>query len=909
MSQKGKRPASEDASPTSGGATMPKRKFKIAQITDDHNRQVTFLKRKAGLMKKAYELSVLCDCEVSLIIFQDSKIVQYNSSDVDRILLRYTQYNEPHESRTNEDFAKLTKSNQDDMEGDSDSPRISKFDDDNSRTGMKTAEPTSSGSSSPLSSPTRQSSYTFDQEDNDPTRNIPHHVLKAIPITASAKVDEELKKVFTLFLRDYVTVWYNLISEDEDFVNAVLHTYIHLVRELERRLKVIDWVMLLTHDLPNVLRRHVNDYRMCKDKLGSTYAGGKSLEELFHGTQPHIALESPEAEEEYLRRTAEKLTQVLFPLFERKCEIVRVLLREMLGSCTLHFSFNSVSEPDYINQLLLTLLGGDEEGTETPVCSEISTPAHPYAGLGNLVKTKSSRNLSRQSLPMNPMDHRMNSRLSGESQRGLFGVLKRNRPKRTNKALVASGRITNTIVTGIKGLAHGGLERVSSSIDRIKNILPNDSKDIQNRDRRGKTTRQSTDLMMDDAWKATHALNNNSSDGGDDLIWNGGSWSVNDSNNDGDSYNKPRRKFRKQSPSRQLSSDSDWSDRVNPLNIRRRNRSNSPTKVNNNPSLTPPTWSDSALRLVNDSPRIGIITTAGPSDHMRPSPSLIPAPSFKTWEGSRTPTQEEFGVPEVKFNPPSPEQYDRNTGSDDDDEDTPLYDAQEDIQSPMGTIPDVVVEEEEADDEVGDSPTTVDLDEQQQSTGMLWEWFGELINQLHLIYQDMTSGPWRLGPIDTSRYSGLCLHEPVAELFRDVVKDVQEGIQWTRWSLVSFTRPFVRSVLSPVINRAILWGVYRCIEEDSVAGYLKNFRDSFWPDGVLATEPLPRSRIESAMTKTEVEARLKACVPPVLKTLIGQEAADDRLMLMLEALQNKEINKHLMFVMLDLVLNRLFPEL
>ncbi|MBN3284403.1 MEF2A factor, partial [Polyodon spathula] len=67
--------------------------------------QVTFTKRKFGLMKKAYELSVLCDCEIALIIFNSSnKLFQYASTDMDKVLLKYTEYNEPHESRTNSDI-------------------------------------------------------------------------------------------------------------------------------------------------------------------------------------------------------------------------------------------------------------------------------------------------------------------------------------------------------------------------------------------------------------------------------------------------------------------------------------------------------------------------------------------------------------------------------------------------------------------------------------------------------------------------------------------------------------------------------------------------------------------------------------------------------------------------------------
>ncbi|XP_072714974.1 myocyte-specific enhancer factor 2C-like isoform X7 [Ciconia boyciana] len=84
---------------------MGRKKIQITRIMDERNRQVTFMKRKFGLMKKAYELSVLCDCEISLIIFNSTnKLFQYASTDMDKVLLKYTEYNEPHESQTNLDI-------------------------------------------------------------------------------------------------------------------------------------------------------------------------------------------------------------------------------------------------------------------------------------------------------------------------------------------------------------------------------------------------------------------------------------------------------------------------------------------------------------------------------------------------------------------------------------------------------------------------------------------------------------------------------------------------------------------------------------------------------------------------------------------------------------------------------------
>ncbi|OQR86265.1 MADS-box transcription factor [Achlya hypogyna] len=87
---------------------MGRKKIKIQRIDDDRNRQVTFAKRKTGIFKKAMELSKLCDCEIALIVFDSNdKLYQYSSTSVDQILLKYTEYGEPYETKDNGDYDAL----------------------------------------------------------------------------------------------------------------------------------------------------------------------------------------------------------------------------------------------------------------------------------------------------------------------------------------------------------------------------------------------------------------------------------------------------------------------------------------------------------------------------------------------------------------------------------------------------------------------------------------------------------------------------------------------------------------------------------------------------------------------------------------------------------------------------------
>ena len=60
---------------------MVRGKTQIKRIENAASRQVTFSKRRRGLLKKAFELSVLCDAEVALIIFSPSgKLYEFSSS-------------------------------------------------------------------------------------------------------------------------------------------------------------------------------------------------------------------------------------------------------------------------------------------------------------------------------------------------------------------------------------------------------------------------------------------------------------------------------------------------------------------------------------------------------------------------------------------------------------------------------------------------------------------------------------------------------------------------------------------------------------------------------------------------------------------------------------------------------------
>lgn len=108
---------------------MGRRKIEIKPIRDERNRSVTFLKRKAGLFKKAHELSVLCSVDVAVIVFGNSgrnanneKLYEYSSSDLHSILRRQQTHGTPNEHKGPGDYRGHDEEDDDEDEYGAESP-------------------------------------------------------------------------------------------------------------------------------------------------------------------------------------------------------------------------------------------------------------------------------------------------------------------------------------------------------------------------------------------------------------------------------------------------------------------------------------------------------------------------------------------------------------------------------------------------------------------------------------------------------------------------------------------------------------------------------------------------------------------------------------------------------------------
>ncbi|KAJ3697278.1 hypothetical protein LUZ61_000983 [Rhynchospora tenuis] len=75
---------------------MVRGRVEVRRIENKASRQVSFSKRRSSLLKKANELSVLCDADVALIIFSaNGRLYEFSTSNcMEKIIVRYRQFSD-----------------------------------------------------------------------------------------------------------------------------------------------------------------------------------------------------------------------------------------------------------------------------------------------------------------------------------------------------------------------------------------------------------------------------------------------------------------------------------------------------------------------------------------------------------------------------------------------------------------------------------------------------------------------------------------------------------------------------------------------------------------------------------------------------------------------------------------------
>ncbi|XP_010222272.1 PREDICTED: sorting nexin-25 [Tinamus guttatus] len=148
------------------------------------------------------------------------------------------------------------------------------------------------------------------------------------------------------------------------------------------------------------------------------------------------------------------------------------------------------------------------------------------------------------------------------------------------------------------------------------------------------------------------------------------------------------------------------------------------------------------------------------------------------------------------------------------------------------------------------------------------------------------------------------LAEPCFMLIGEIF-ELRGMFKWVRKTLIAL----VQVTFGRTINKQIRDTVHWMFSEPMLVYYIGVFRDAFWPNGKLAPPSTAKTEEQSQETKQRAQQKLLENIPDTLQSLVGQQNARHGVVKVFNALQERKANKHLLYVLLELLLIELCPEL
>uniref|UniRef100_A0A8D3BMG0 Sorting nexin 14 n=1 Tax=Scophthalmus maximus TaxID=52904 RepID=A0A8D3BMG0_SCOMX len=178
-----------------------------------------------------------------------------------------------------------------------------------------------------------------------------------LDLKVPSKVDASLSEILELVLENFVYPWYRDITDDEAFVDELRVTLRFFAAVL------VDVASLITQKLLKVSMKHIEIISKARQKVkNSEYLQQAALEE--YGPDLHVALRSRRDELLYLRNLTEMLFPYILPPKATDCRSLTLLIREVLAGSVFLPSLDYLADPVNKHVLLLRLSLKHEEAKE-----------------------------------------------------------------------------------------------------------------------------------------------------------------------------------------------------------------------------------------------------------------------------------------------------------------------------------------------------------------------------------------------------------------------------------------------------------------------------------------------------------------------------------------------------------------
>lgn len=155
------------------------------------------------------------------------------------------------------------------------------------------------------------------------------------------------------------------------------------------------------------------------------------------------------------------------------------------------------------------------------------------------------------------------------------------------------------------------------------------------------------------------------------------------------------------------------------------------------------------------------------------------------------------------------------------------------------------------------------------------------------------------GETSTSTFSA-----PICDLVLAIF-ELNKKDNWLRRQAIVI---ILQQVLGGTIERQIRQSIKSLFEESRIMPILAFFKDSLWPGGKLKPPGQPRSTEEITRSRDEANRKLSALVPDLAANMIGRSNARRGARRIFAVLQNKRLNQHIAYTIVDEIVAAIFPE-